>query len=582
MGYVSPSAIQAQAIPTLLEGQDLLGQSQTGTGKTAAFGLPLLERLDLSKMHVQGLIMCPTRELAVQVAGELEKMGKFLRGLRVAAVYGGDSIERQIKFLQRGAHIVVGTPGRLIDHIERHTLHLEEIHTLILDEADEMLDMGFREDIELIMHKTPEYRQTVLFSATMSPEILAMTKQYQRNPVQVKIARSELTTPNIKQLYVQVKGRYKHESLMRLVSFYNLKRLLVFCNTKRGVDELVEQVIVAGGTAEGLHGDMRQNARNTVMTRFRNGQLQMLVATDVAARGIDVDSVDGVINFDVPMDEEYYVHRIGRTGRAGKSGISITFVSGRDWGRLKDIMRYTKTQMEAVTVPSLAELWVQKQDSTIQEISSLGLNDFITQHYDMAERLIAENPDVTHLVATLLQTYIGNPPNLDQDRDLNETDKGGRDDRASGGGSFRDRDSGGSYGNKRGKFDRGGDRGGRSFGNDRGGDRGYGGPGRNFENPGGRSFTDRGPRPSPSGPRADSEPMSRLMLSIGHEDRVRPGDIVGAIAGEARLPGNRIGHIAIHDEHSFVDVPQALADKVISAMNNNQIKGKRVKVSVAS
>jgi ATP-dependent RNA helicase DeaD len=238
--------------------------------------------------------------------------------------------------------------------------------------------------------------------------------------------------------------------------------------------------------------------------------------------------------------------------------------------------------MEAVTVPSLAELWVQKQDSTIQEISSLGLNDFITQHYDMAERLIAENPDVTHLVATLLQTYIGNPPNLDQDRDLNETDKGGRDDRASGGGSFRDRDSGGSYGNKRGKFDRGGDRGGRSFGNDRGGDRGYGGPGRNFDNPGGRSFTDRGPRPSPSGPRADSEPMSRLMLSIGHEDRVRPGDIVGAIAGEARLPGNRIGHIAIHDEHSFVDVPQALADKVISAMNNNQIKGKRVKVSVAS
>lgn len=568
LGYTTPSPIQAQAIPILLEGHDLFGQSQTGTGKTAAFGLPLLQNLNLQETTVQALVMCPTRELAVQVAGEFEKMGKYMRGLRIATVYGGDSIERQIKFLQRGAHVVVGTPGRLIDHLERRTLKLDAVATVVLDEADEMLDMGFREDIELILHKTPDSRQTVLFSATMSPEILALTKEYQFEPQQVKIARTELTTPNIRQLYVQVKNKYKSQALMRLVQYYDMKRLLVFCNTKRGVDELVEEVIMAGGTAEGLHGDMRQNARNTVMARFRSGQLQMLVATDVAARGIDVDNVDGVINYDVPMDEEYYVHRIGRTGRAGRKGISITFVGGRDFGRLKDIMRYTKAQMEVATVPSLAELWAHRQANVVEELQALSLNTVeVGQHHDLAERLIAEHPDTVNLVATLLQTWIGNPPDLTQDRDLNEQDrKESRYDRAD--------DRGGRKGKwgREDRFDRGGDRGDR-------GDRGYG---RKFDAPQGRSFTDRGPRPSRDAARTDSEPMTRLFVSIGHNDRVRPGDIVGAIAGEAQLPGSRIGHISIHDGHTFVDVPSAQAESVIRSMNNNQIKGKKVRVNLAN
>lgn len=564
MGYEKPSAIQAQAIPVLLEGSDMVGQSQTGSGKTAAFGLPLLQRLDLSSNNIQALVMCPTRELAVQVAGELEKMGQQLFRLRVATVYGGDSIERQIKYLQRGAHVVVGTPGRIIDHIERRTLHLESVQTVVLDEADEMLDMGFREDIELILHKIPETRQTVLFSATMSPEIMNITKQYQYEPQIVKVARTELTAPNIRQTYVQVKGRYKAEALMRLVEAHGLKRLLVFCNTKRGVDELVESVILAGGTAEGLHGDMRQNARNTVMARFRAGQLQMLVATDVAARGIDVDNVDGVINYDVPMDEEYYVHRIGRTGRAGRSGISITFVGGRDFGRLKDIMRYTKSQMELITVPTMAEMWALKQQNAIDNIQSLSLDEQVTRQYDLAERLMAEYPDTVNLVATLLHHYMGPIPDLSDDRDLNEAERmGGR----------RDRDD--DF--KRGKFDRRdrGDRGDRGGREDRG-------PGRRFDNPNGRSFFDHGPKPATGARDRDAEAMTRLFVSVGHEDRIRPGDIVGAIAGEAQLPGSRIGHIAIHDKHTFVDVPAPLADKVIKIMNNNQIKGKKVRVNHAN
>jgi ATP-dependent RNA helicase DeaD len=368
MGFTTTTPIQSQSIPILLEGRDVIGQAQTGTGKTAAFAIPAIERTDVSKKSVQTIVLCPTRELAMQVADEFDKLLTHKRKIKALAIFGGQSIDRQIQDLRRGAQIVVGTPGRIMDHLDRGTLHLDDCRMIILDEADEMLDMGFRDDIEAIMQEIPTPRQTVFFSATMSKPILELTKKYQNKPEIIKVIKSELTVAAIDQRYFDVKEKDKAEVLERLVDLYEPKLCLVFCNTKRKVDELVAELQSNGFFAESLHGDMRQAMRTQVMNKFRQGIIQILVATDVAARGIDVDDIEMVVNYDIPLDSEYYVHRIGRTGRAGRSGYAFSFASGREQGRLKDIERYAKTTIIKDKVPQLKDIEVKKKNNFFTRI----------------------------------------------------------------------------------------------------------------------------------------------------------------------------------------------------------------------
>ena len=326
MGFEEASPIQAKAIPVVMEGKDIIGQAQTGTGKTAAFGIPLLQKIDPKNKHLQAIVLCPTRELAIQVADEIRALAKFMHGIKVLPIYGGQNITHQIKALKSGIQIVIGTPGRVMDHMRRRTLKVETVKMIVLDEADEMLNMGFREDIETILKEMSEERQTVLFSATMPKPIMEIAREYQKDAQIIKVIKKELTVPKIEQYYYEVKAKNKAEVLTRLLDMYSPKLSLVFCNTKKGVDELVDKLEGRGYFAEGLHGDMKQQQRDRVMKKFRDGKTEILVATDVAARGIDVDDVEAVFNYDLPQEDEYYVHRIGRTGRAGRTGRSFTFV----------------------------------------------------------------------------------------------------------------------------------------------------------------------------------------------------------------------------------------------------------------
>ncbi len=316
MGFEQASPIQAQAIPVAVDGKDMIGQAQTGTGKTAAFGIPLLQRVDPHNKKLQAVVLCPTRELAIQCADEIRKFAKFMHGIKILPIYGGQDISKQIRSLKGGTQVIIGTPGRVIDHINRHTLKMQNVGMVVLDEADEMLNMGFREDIETILENMPEEHQTLLFSATMPKPIMEIAGNYLNNPEIIKVVKKELTVPMIEQYYYEVNPRKKSEVLSRLIDMYDPELSLVFCNTKRKVDELVEDLKGRGYFAAGLHGDLKQSQRDRVMGGFRNGRTDILVATDVAARGIDIDDVEAVFNYDVPQDDEYYVHRIGRTGRA--------------------------------------------------------------------------------------------------------------------------------------------------------------------------------------------------------------------------------------------------------------------------
>lgn len=587
MGFISPSPIQAEAIPPILEGRDVIGQAQTGTGKTAAFGIPALDLIDVQDRSVQTLILCPTRELALQVAEEIKKLAKYKRGIRIEAIYGGDSIERQIRSLKSGVHIVIGTPGRVMDHMERNTLKLSNVKMMILDEADEMLDMGFREDIESILEEMPEERQTILFSATMSKPIMQITQKFQKDPVLVKVVKKELTNVNIEQVYFEVKSKAKVEVMCRLIDMYDLKLMLVFCNTKRKVDEIVEDLQIRGYQAEGLHGDLRQAQRNNVMSKFRAGTTNILVATDVAARGIDVDDVDAVINFDIPLDEEYYVHRIGRTGRAGKSGRAFSFVGRDEKYRFREIQTYTKVKVEKGVIPSFEDIvgvrkarFIEQLQQTIQDSKDLNLYD------DLLVQLNHAGFSTEQIVAALVKRSMGLEKNEFADQNLNLEDdrRNGRDryadrgrgdnrsDDRRGNSRFGDRDGGSRFGDRR-SDDRGsrfGDR--RSAGSDR--------PRYNDRNDGG----DRKPyfdRDDQRAPRERDANMTRLMVSIGRKDFVRPGDIVGAIAGEANIPGSSIGSIDIFDKFTYVDVPKDVANRVVDAMEGNTIKGRRVNIELA-
>ena len=423
MGFEEMSPIQSQAIPTMLEGLDIIGQAQTGTGKTAAFGIPIIEKYEGGGKAPQAIILCPTRELSIQVAEEIKTLAKYRKDIFVLPVYGGQPIGRQINALQRGVQIVVGTPGRIIDHIKRKTLKLGDIKTVVLDEADEMFDMGFRDDIELILNPMPKERQTVFFSATMPNEIVRFAKRYQTNPKTIRVVHKELTVPRVEQYYFELKQHMKTEILCRLMDMYDPKLSIVFCNTKKKVDELTIELQGRGYFADGLHGDLRQPQRDKVMSKFRSGSIDILVATDVAARGLDVDDVDIVFNYDIPHDEEYYVHRIGRTARAGREGMAFSLVEGRDVRRIKDIQRYTKTKIARKDLPTLQEIQEKQTDILLEKIKEEIDKGELGRYEEMVNLLLEEDYSSFDVAAVLLKFYLINSK-LGGHTELNAVDYG--------------------------------------------------------------------------------------------------------------------------------------------------------------
>ena len=402
LGFEQASPIQAAAIPELMAGKDIVGQSQTGSGKTAAFGIPAVEKVDPSRREVQILILCPTRELAVQVSEEIHKLAFFKRGILALPIYGGQSYERQFAGLRQGAQIVIGTPGRVMDHMRRGTLRLDSVKMAILDEADVMLNMGFRDDIELILQSVPKERQTVFFSATMPKPIRDLIEKYAREPQNVKIERREMTVPTVEQTYFEVDRRHKMELLTRLIDLHDLKLGIIFCNTKRMVDDLVDHLEAAGYQADRLHGDMTQNMRDRVMNKFRQSGLEFLVATDVAARGIDVDDVEVVFNYDLPYDPEDYVHRIGRTGRAGKSGRAISLVPYRELFQIKNIERFTNVRIQRGKIPTVDEVAEAKENIFLDKLRSLLASGEFQKQDHLVDRLAAEGFDSNDIASALI------------------------------------------------------------------------------------------------------------------------------------------------------------------------------------
>ena len=550
MGFEEASPIQVQAIPHLLEGRDVIGQAQTGTGKTAAFGIPMLERVDARARHTQAIVLCPTRELAIQVAAELGNLATHMRGLIVLPVYGGQPIERQFRGLAKGAQIVVGTPGRVLDHLERGTLKLEQAHLAVLDEADEMLDMGFRDDIEAILEKTTKECQTVFFSATMPPAILDLARKFLNNPEHVKITQKELTVPSIEQEYFEVRSHLKMDALFRVLDAHDYRKLLVFCSTKRGVDEVTTNLQTRGYQADGLHGNLAQGQRDRVMARFRSGGIEVLVATDVAARGLDVDDVECVINFDIPNDVENYVHRIGRTGRAGRSGTAFTFVSPRENFKLRDIIRYTKARINQSQLPTLRDVTAIKTNRLLDQVRATMVGGGLERQMALIEPFLEDDYTTMDMAAALLKMLM----HRDFDHGENQEDplyskpaykndrfeRGDRPERGDQG-QRRDRPDRANKG-ERGNFDRNGARGGKG-------------------------------RPQ--------VPMSRLFLNVGSKMHVEPRDLVGAIAGETGIPGRSIGAIEIHEKFCFVEIPTEMADEVIKGMTGSQIRGYKVAIEKA-
>lgn len=407
MGFNEMTDIQAQAIPLIRTGCDVIGRSQTGTGKTVAFAIPALETIDTSVENVQIIILCPTRELAMQGAEEIKKLSRFMNGVRVCDVYGGAAMDRQIMKVKR-ANIVIGTPGRIMDHMRRRTLKLHDIKMVVLDEADEMLSMGFREDIEEILSHTPDERQTVLFSATMPKEILDITEKFQRNPEMIEIKSRSLTVEHIKQHFIEVPMGKKMDALNMLINYFSPKRAMIFCNTKAMVEDLGKYLKENGFDSESLHGDMQQSSRTRVMDSFKSGLSNILIATDVAARGIDVNDIDFVFNYDIPQNREYYVHRIGRTGRAGKDGTAITICSGRrQIMAIKDIARSTKSEIEQLNLPSTEDLrnkLVERELSDLESQLEINVDD---RYNKILNELLSKGLSLYELSAKLLQIIMG-------------------------------------------------------------------------------------------------------------------------------------------------------------------------------
>lgn len=541
MGFEETSPIQVKAIPLALEGTDIIGQAQTGTGKTAAFGIPLLEKVDPKLKKLQAVVLCPTRELAIQVAEEIRRLAKYMHGIKVLPVYGGQEIVKQIRSLKDGTQVIIGTPGRVMDHMRRKTIRVEEVHTVVLDEADEMLNMGFLEDMETILGQLPETRQTMMFSATMSPAILEIARKFQKDPETVKVVKKDLTVPKVTQYYYEVKQKNKVEVLSRLLDLYAPKLSVVFCNTKKGVEEVVDALQGRGYFAEGLHGDLKQIQRDRVMNSFRNGKTDILVATDVAARGIDVDDVEAVFNYDIPQDDEYYVHRIGRTGRAGREGKAFSLVVGKEVYKMRDIQRYCKTRIIPQAIPSLNDITSIKVDKILDQVRETIESQELDDMIDVIEmKLIEEDYTAMDLAAALLKIVVG-----DENEEIAESSRPAR--------SLDDLDSWGGRGSR--------DKGRR---------------GRNDASGRGKSRRVKASEKVYDYIAGEGNSMARLFLNIGKAQKVTPGDILGAVAGESNIPGKVVGSIDMYDGYTFVEVPNEYADTVIQSMKNARIKGKGV------
>lgn len=406
LGFEEPTPVQARTIPIILAGRDIIGQAQTGTGKTVAFGVPMIESIKPRTKGVQAIVLCPTRELAIQVAEDIKQVAKYRRDIGILPVYGGQPIERQLRALSAGVQIVIGTPGRTIDHINRGTLRLNNVRMVVMDEADEMLNMGFLEDVENILEVIPSEHQTLLFSATMPKPILGLTGRYLKDPEFVKIVHKELTVPAVQQYYVEVREGQKPDVLSRVIDMHGLKLSLVFCNTKRKVDNVVMEMQARGYLVEGLHGDMTQTQRDRVMDKFRKGALDILVATDVAARGLDVEGIEAVFNYDVPQDEEYYVHRIGRTARAGRTGHAFSFVVGREIHQIRDIERFAHIRISRKPVPSLSEVEESRSVTLLERVRGTIEEGDLERYISLVERLVSEEYSTVDVAAALLKMMV--------------------------------------------------------------------------------------------------------------------------------------------------------------------------------
>ena len=529
LGYEEPTAIQREAIPPLLAGRDVLGQAATGTGKTAAFALPLLNRIgrtDGDGAHaLRGLILVPTRELAMQVAEAVHTYGRPL-GIRVLPIYGGQSISQQLRALQRGVDVVVATPGRALDHVGRGTLKFESVETVVLDEADEMLDMGFADELDAILATLPEKRQTALFSATMAPRILQIAKRHLHDPVRVTIARETTApgeAPRVREIAYIVQRRHKAAALARVMDMEDSASAIVFCRTRLEVDELTQTLGARGYSAEALHGGLSQEQRDRVLRRFREGASDMLVATDVAARGLDIDRVSHVVNYDVPSSPDAYVHRIGRTGRAGREGVAITLAEARDYRLLRNIEQLTKRKITTENVPTVHDLRARRLELTktaLEEILEAGTTDA----YRTVVEALSNEYDVIDIAAAAVRLA---DQARDGDADEEEIPK--------------------------------------------------------VAAPVERIFTPRtSAAGAPTAPgtklRRKIEDVTKIYVGIGRNFGIRPADLVGAIAGEAKIDSRDIGHIDITDKFSLVEVPGSAADGIIAALRNSTIRGKKVMV----
>ncbi|MGB3305774.1 MAG: DEAD/DEAH box helicase [Thermomicrobiales bacterium] len=513
VGYVAPSPIQERTIPALLSGNDVIAQAQTGSGKTAAFGLPIIESIDRKVRGIQALVLCPTRELAIQVSDALEGLGKHKR-VETLAIYGGQAYERQFRGLQRGVQIVVGTPGRVMDHMRRGTLNLENLKFFILDEADEMLDMGFVDDIEWILQQVPEERQTALFSATMPPRIAELSRKYMTDAQHISVRGKQMTVAEIRQTYYEIPRGRKVDALARILEAETPSSAIIFCRTKHGCDELGEGLMSRGFGVETLHGDLSQAQRDRVMKRFRAGQAQILIATDVAARGLDIPDVSHVVNYDLPETAETYVHRIGRTGRYGKTGEAISMVAPREIRWLRQLERITRARVEPRRLPTADDVNNRRREVLKSLVSKEMEQEETYAPYLGPVKDLLEQFDAENLAAALLKLYA-------EETGRSTTEIAAENDIASQEAPVR-RTTGAANG------------------------------------------------------------MTRLFINIGRNLRVRPQDIVGAIANEANIPGRSIGAIDILDTYTFVDVPSEVASQVIEVMSNSSIKGRPVNVEVAS
>jgi ATP-dependent RNA helicase DeaD len=538
LGYERPSPIQALSIPPALAGKDILGLSATGSGKTAAFALPALANIDVNQRFPQVLILCPTRELAVQVCEEVHRLGVKKKGLQATPVYGGAPMDRQLRALRDGAQLVVGTPGRLLDHLKRGSFDASRIRMAILDEADRMLDMGFKEEMDEILAALPKERQILFFSATMNRGVSTFIKKFGNNPELIEIEQKAMTVSTVEQAYYEVRQRSKVEVLSRILDMNPPRLGIIFCNTKRSVDECTEDLVNRGYAADRLHGDITQQMRERVLKRFRDGAVELLVATDVAARGLDIDEIDIVFNYDLPTDPEDYVHRIGRTGRAGRSGRAVSFVFGKEIYRLQAIERYTRQVIKREKIPSVEQVEGRRADlifETLKERLETGGFDTYQENID---RLLEQGhtpTDIAGALITMLRESSGREGEaIQEDR---ESDRPSRDDFKKGKGERpepRPRPEGRDYAPREKTYERGGMR-------------------------------DAG---------AIEGGMTRLFISLGKGAGIMPKDIVGMMYREAGLPDGSLGRITLFPKHCLVDVPEGLADQAIQKTRNAKLRGK--------